>query len=488
MNRRYIRVCLAAFLAWPALLASTQHRASASAVSAPAGPQLTLVAEKHPGVATITADLGESVPFKATWTGTLQKGEYLAILTGKALVSQPRAQSHVAGADTYDTEQIHHYVAEVYTRIRVIKKSNVITVDWQDLSLALVPVSHVQGTLTADANADPPAYHQLQGIPIQLSARASPEFATSWKTIQILDTADDKVLYAFHPGNKQFINNISTADPLGHEYIVKALDAAGHEVKLSKPVAVFTRNWNVDVETSGPNGSSSGDLNVNLGDQVQVTAVIKEPNAQELAQYVTTDVTSNPNDETKYKTEKECPHAWTCSVSVSRSAEEAVPFIGGAVVPDNSGKTQEAGISQERMVTWAGPPPKADDYNIEYWISGGSGDCTMPPPAGYSFCYPGPRGNVKLTAQVFFQGHPMTETDQLPFGYFISWSYSDDPVDIPNCPARAPICTVSVNGPASGATTFEATMENKFSVLVYWTLKLTAAWENRPPGGLIRRL
>jgi hypothetical protein len=465
---------------------------SAQAPSAPAGAELRLVAEKQSGLDTITADLGESVPLKATWTGNLQKGEYIAILSGKTLIGGPRAQTHVAGADSYDSPATRKFVAELYTRSRVIQKSNVITVDWKDLSLELLAVSDVTGTLTADENADPPSYHQLQAVPIQLSVSFPEGIATSWKSIEIVDIGTGEVLYKFHPSsNKHYVDKVPTTNPLGREFIVKALDAAGQEVKLSKTVAVLDSPWKVDLETSGPKGSSTGDLAVNPGDQVQVTAVIKEPNAQELAQYADLAVYSNYNDvssPSKARTEKECPHSWTCSVAETRSNEEEVPFTGVVIVPYKADQTEEAGVSDERTVAWAGPPPNPDDYSIEYWISGGSGDCSSPPPAGYSFCYPGPNGNVKLTAQVSFQGHPLQESDRLPFGYFISWTYEDDPVDIPDCPARAALCTLTVNGPATGATTFEAIVENKSSVLAYWTLKLTAAWENAPPGGLLRRL
>jgi hypothetical protein len=453
-----------------------------------AGQELTLVAEKHAGVETIAADLGESVPFKATWTGKLQKGEYLAILSGKTLVGKPKAASHCSGSDTYDTAESHQYVAELYTKKRVIHKSNVITVEWKDLTLEITPTSDVAGTLTQDANASSPSYHQLHGVPVQLSVRAPDDFATSWKTVEIVDTGNNQVLYRFDPaGAKHYLDNVSTADVLGHEYIAKAFDAAGQQVKVSPTVAIFTRPWNVEVDLSGPKGSSTGDLSVNLGDQVQVTAVIKEPGAQSLAQYANIDIVSNYNGDNP-KTEKDCPHAWTCSVPVTRSSEEEVPFTAQVYITDPNAKTEEAGVSDERTVTWAGPPPNAEDYSIEYWISGGSGDCSSPPPSGYSGCDPGPSGTVQLTAQVSFQGHPKQESDKLPFGYSIRWLQHGDQVDMPDCPDRAAICRLTINGPASGSTDFEATMGSRSDPgFVYWTLRLTANWEN-PPTPLTRRL
>src|SRR5947208_10295554 len=101
MRYRCVRAFLVACLALAFIAGCPAQQSSAEAGNAPLTPRLTLTAEGHDAPHTLLADLHESVSFKATWTGTLHKGEYLAILSGRTLIGKPCAHVKCSGPDSY---------------------------------------------------------------------------------------------------------------------------------------------------------------------------------------------------------------------------------------------------------------------------------------------------------------------------------------------------------------------------------------------------
>ncbi len=428
--------------------------------------KITLTAEKHAGLAAVTADLREAVSFSAHWAGKLSKGEFIAILSGKTLVGRPCTYSPCPGIESSDTQVTRKFVAEVYTRQQVIAKSNVIDVEWKDLTLNLSVVSDVTGTIE-DLQTDPASVSQLRGVPLQLSASAPEGFATSWKKVEIVDVQTGSSLYTFAPGGpKQFVDNVALLDE--RLFIVRAIDAAGHEAKLSKPITVKPRDWKVDIEAAGKTGSAGGQsLTVGLGEEVQITAVITEPNAQQLAKYADTVVYSNAGNDLLEKNEKECAHAWTCPVTVSRSTADSVPFEGGVVVLDPQNNMVPAGLSTDATVVWGSPVP----LGIVYRVTGGSDPLCQPPASqsgpvdGLVGCNPKKGATVQLTAWAV-QPDPSQLTAgtaiDLPAGDHIQW-YRHDTSGNPEQfdPCTASPCVRTAHDTGTGSADFFAAILNQ---------------------------
>jgi len=478
MKRLLSRISVSALLI-TGLILSLQPWTQSTGVAA-GRPGVTLLAEDQQH--SVTAELGDQVTFRAISTGGLPKGEYIAILSGGKLMGAPCSKTPCTASASYDSAHTATYEAVVYTKSKSLAHSLQITVTWKALRLLVKVSSVVKGTLQRTSK-EPLIISQLAGLPVTLNVSTPDGVATTWNSIQVVPL-DNSVLPEPCAADRCELK----FSVVGNEetFLVKELNNKGVDEKTVGPLTIKPRDWAVTIEATGKNGKSDTQLTADRNEQVQLTALITEPNAQSLRTYVTTEISADEGG--GFGTVKKCSQSLTCTVSASdpKPGEDAsVNYSGGALVTSGTKTEQPGGESQALTVSWYAAP--TGFYSIQYKIIGGSGDCSPAPPEGYSSCHPGPGGTVQLYASVSFsdtENGPSNPATSLPSGYRIVWNSHPDVSGSPDvqkalvCPMQQPTCTVTVPDPGGGLVVdFQAEVENaNVNILAYWTLNLTVNW------------
>lgn len=324
------------------------------AAPAHAHPPLALTANGS-DAAELRGELGDEWLLTVRLDGPLPRGEYIAIVTGTTLV---RSCTKTPCADyvASETARTLTYQGILYTKKqRLNPASNPITIEWKHFRTKTI-VSAPKAAYTIVKSTPPFSVTMLAGIPFRLKLQFPDGIPSYFTTMKLKDLSTNEVVEKWNmkpeiAGRQVYRSREVILDEPGAlaDLEAEVLGPTGEQVSLL-PVTTFKAlAWNVEIEAAGKNGSNAANLSLNPGEAATVTAVITEPKVQTLTKYI--DSLEIASD----KVEKKCPHAWTCSVPVTRSSQGTVDFGGHVYTINSKGVRTDVAVPKTVSVVWQPP-------------------------------------------------------------------------------------------------------------------------------------